>query len=171
MAAIPSAKNYQIPTGIVYFMETGQSTWRDLGNCPKVTLKPNLETKEHKSSRDGARSTDRVFVTSKDIDVTLSLEEITPENLRLFWLGTQSTNSDAQAVIDIFTVNSITGSLKFTGTNEVGSTYEVILEQVEFLPSDSMDLIADDLISLPLTGKASKVNGSFGTFTKTGDEA
>lgn len=171
MAAIPSAKNYQIPTGVVSFREEGESAWRDLGNVPKVTLKPNLETKEHKSSRDGARSTDRIFVTSKDIDVTLSLEEITPENLRLFWLGTQTTNSDAQEVIDIFTVNSIKGALKFVGTNEVGSTYEVMLEQVEFLPSDSMELISDDLISLPLTGKASKVAGSFGTFTKTGDEA
>lgn len=171
MAAIPSVKNYQIPTGVVSFRETGESTWRDLGNCPEITLKPTLETKEHKTSRDGARSTDRTFVTSKSIDVTLKLEEITPENLRLFWLGSLSTNSSSEQVIDIFTVNSIKGSLKFEGTNEVGSTYDVMLEEVEFLPSDAMNLIADDLINLSLNGKASKVNGSFGTFTKTADEA
>lgn len=170
MPASPSVKNYMIPTGIVSFKEEGESEYRDLGNVPKVTLKPNLETKEHKSSRDGARSTDRTFVISKDIDVTLSLEEVTPENLRLFWLGTLTSPSDGDE-IDIFTVNSIKGSLKFEGTNEVGDTYDVTLEQVEFLPSDAMELIADDLISLPLTGKASKVAGSFGTFKKTGEEA
>lgn len=171
MPAIPSAKNYQIPTGIVSFKAEGEVTWRDLGNVPEITLKPNLETKEHKSSRDGARSTDRVFVTSKDIDVSLKLEEITSENLALFWLGTKSTTSAGDDVIDIFTVNSIKGQLKFVGTNEVGSTYDVLLNAVEFLPSDAMSLISDDLISLPLTGKATKVSGSFGTFTKTADEA
>lgn len=171
MTASPSVKNYQIPTGIVSFRAEGESTFRDLGNVPKLTLKPNLETKEHKSSRDGARSTDRTFVISKDIDVTLSLEEVTPENLALFWLGTQTTNSATQEVIDLFTVNSIKGELKFVGTNEIGDVYDVLLNSVEFLPSDAMELIADDLISLPLTGKASKVAGSFGTFTRTGSEA
>lgn len=170
MPGSPDVKNYYIGTGIVSFKATADTAFRDLGNVAKVTLKPVLTTKEHNTSRAGSRSVDRTLVTARKVEVTLDIEEITPENLALFWSGDMAVVS-LKKTITLFTHNSIIGELKFHGTNGVGSQYDVDLLRVEFVPSNQMDLIGTDLMSLTLTGVASQVGGSFGTITEMAEEA
>lgn len=163
MASTVSTLNYQIPSGIVYFREAGQSAWRDIGNVPKLTLKALIETLEHKSSRDGNRSVDIIVDVSKDIEVAFTAEEITPENLAMFWLGTLDTNSDAEDVVTMLSGSSLTGDLKFEGAeNSRGPVYTYLITNLKLVPQDAQDLIADSFTSLSFSGKASG-----GTITKT----
>lgn len=167
----PSILNYYSGTGNVYFQKAGEVTWRHVGNAPSFKIKPTLTKKEHNSSMDGARGVDVTFITGRKLEVTIELEEFTPENLALAFLGTQSTNSDTHELIDIFTQNSIVGSLKFTGNNEQGSQYEVILASVEFQPDAEVEFIGQDTGTLTLSGIATKVAGSFGTIEELADQA
>lgn len=166
----PSVLNYFIGTGILSWKPTGSGTYRDLGNAPSFRMKPTLTKVEHNSSRDGSRSVDRTLITGQKIEVTIELEEITPENLAMAFLGTVATNSTAQQVIELFTSTSVTGALKFVGTNDLGSQYQVDLVNVEFTPDAEFDWISEEITSITLTGIATKVNNSFGTITELADE-
>jgi hypothetical protein len=79
----PSVLNYFIGTGILSFKAAGAPVYRDLGNAPSFKTKLALTKKEHKSSRDGARSIDRTTITDKKIEITFTLEEPTPENVAM----------------------------------------------------------------------------------------
>lgn len=163
MPSTVSVSNYQIPSGIVYFRADGQSAWRDLGNVPKLTLKAIIETSEHKTSRDGNRSVDDIQEISKDIEATFTAEEVTPENLAMFWLGEQSTDSDGHDVVTMLTSSSLKGDLKFEGAaNSKGPVYTYLITGLKLVPTDSQELISDKMTSLSFSGKASG-----GTITKT----
>jgi len=163
MPSTVSTQNYQIPSGIVYFREQGQSAWRDVGNVPKLTLKAVIETIEHKTSRSGNRSVDKIFEISKDIEVAFTAEEVTPENLAMFWLGELGTDSDSNDVVNMLQTSSLTGDLKFEGAaDSTGPVYTYVITGLKLVPTDAQDLIADQATSLSFSGKASG-----GTITKT----
>jgi hypothetical protein len=167
----PSPLNYFSGTGNLYFKKVGDADYRHLGNATAFKTKPTYDKREHKSSMDGARSVDRTFITGRKLEVTVSLDEITPENLAIAFLGTQSTSSAGQKVIDVLALDSVTGSIKLTGTNDQGSKYEVILPLVEFQPDSEFDWLADQDGVIELIGTASKTAGSFGTITEIASEA
>lgn len=172
MPTSPDVQNYFSGTGIVSFKASGQSTYRDLGNAPDVTLELVLDTTDHKSSRDGARSVDRIFVNSKKGQLTLTLEEITPENLALAFLGTVETNTAGLTTVKGFTANSLTGALRVVGTNEIGSKYQLDALNVQFIPTGGgFKFIAPDSSTIELTGNVSKdVNDDYFTITELSDE-
>lgn len=167
----PSVLNYFIGTGVLMWKPSGEATWQDLGNAPSFKTKPTLTKIEHNSSRDGSRSVDRTLINGQKIEVTIELEEITPQNLALAFLGEEGANSSGQTVVSLFTKSSVKGSLKFTGTNNVGTRYEVILNDVEFTPDSEFDWISDAITSITLAGIATNTSGSFGTITELTTEA
>ena len=167
----PSVLNYFIGTGIMSWQAGGAGLFRDLGNAPSFRMKPTLTKIEHNSSRDGSRSVDRTLITAQKIEVTIELEEITPANLAMAFLGTESANSSGQTVIELFTTSSVQGALKFVGTNNIGTKYEVLLNSVEFTPDAEFDWISEEITSITLTGVATNNTGSFGTITEVSTEA
>jgi hypothetical protein len=168
----PSVLNYFIGTGILSFDAGQTGTYRDLGNAPSFQMKPTLTKIEHNSSRDGSRSVDRTLITGQKIEVTIELEEITPANLALAFLGSASENTAGQTAIEIFTQSSVSGRLKLVGTNNVGTRFEVILNNVEFTPDAEFDWISEEITSITLAGIATNtVGGSFGTITEIATEA
>jgi hypothetical protein len=167
----PSILNYFIGTGILSWQAGGAGAFRDLGNAPSFRMKPTLTKIEHNSSRDGSRSVDRTLISGQKIEVTIELEEITPANLAMAFLGEQSQNSAGQTVVSLFTQSSVQGKLRFVGTNNVGTRYEVELTSVEFTPDSEFDWISEEITSITLVGIATNVTGSFGTITETATEA
>lgn len=167
----PSVLNYFIGTGVLTWQAGGVGDFVDLGNAPSFKTKPTLTKIEHNSSRDGSRSVDRTLVSGQKIEVNITLEEITPHNLAMAFLGEESANSSGQTVISLFTKSSVKGKLKLVGSNNVGTRYEVILNDVEFTPDAEFDWISEDITSITLTGIATNTSGSFGTITELTTEA
>jgi len=161
----PNITNYFVGKGIVEFKRTGASVWKHLGNVPEFELTPNAESLEHFSSMEGVRSKDRTIVLKKSMTVRVLMEEWNAHNLGLALLGDPETNSDGYTEIDIFSENAISGELRFTGTNEVGPRWIILLNKVDFLPSSSLNPISDEWGQLEVTGECAVVNGSFGTAT------
>ena len=166
-----ATSDYYIGKGIVSFMKTGEVTYRDVGNVPEFEFTPELEELEHFSSRAGVRSKDRTIVLEKNGTLRIVLEEFTPENLAIAFLGTL-TDDTYGTVIDIFASNAITGAIRFVGTNQIGTRYQIDFPNVSFIPSGTIGLISDEWGQIELTGDVLvDAYGSFGTVELLGIEA
>ncbi len=73
--------------GRVYFMASGGTAYLDWGNVPKLELNPEVETKEHFSSREQAMENDKSYVTKKTLKAALDMDEMSPDNINIAFLG------------------------------------------------------------------------------------
>jgi len=164
-------RNYTIGKGIASFKKTGASVYRDLGNCPAFEFTPTAETLDHFSSRTGVKSKDRSVVVSTEGELKITMEEFTVENLALALLGNIDEDSSGRPVIDILQNSSVTGLVKFTGTNSVGQKFEWIFNNVSFIPSSTVSPLSDEWGTFEVTGQVLVDNGGkFGTVTHIGGE-
>ena len=160
-----SIDNYTVGKGIVSFKPTGGASYVDMGNCTEFEFTPEIEKLDHFSSREGVRTKDKSVVLQKSGTIRLVLDEWSVENLKLAVLGSSAVVGGAD-VIQIFDESSVSGSLKFTGTNDIGPKYEWIFSAVDFIPSSALNLISDEWGTIELTGECAAVSGSFGTITE-----
>ena len=163
MPTSPSVQNYHIGKGVVTFKETGSATFVDLGNAPSFVYTPNVEKKEHFSSREGIKTKDFTAITSISATIKVQLDEITPENLAMFALGELSSDG----TITGLTKAEFTGTLKVVGTNDIGQ--HVGWEgDISFVPSGDFSFItdSDDFSVLELEAEVQKApDGSFGVWS------
>jgi hypothetical protein len=167
MPTSPSVQNYHIGKGIVSFKETGSAIFVDLGNAPSFVYTPNVDKKEHFSSREGVNTKDFTAITKIGATIKVTLDEITGENLAMFALGEQSTDTDGNAVIRGMTKTEFTGELKVSGTNDIGQHVDW-LGTVSFVPSGDFSFITDgdDFTTIEIEAEVMKgADGSFGVWT------
>jgi hypothetical protein len=160
-----SIDNYTVGKGIVSFKKVGGADYVDMGNCTEFEFTPEIEKLDHFSSREGVRTKDKSVVLQKSGTVRLVLDEWSVDNLKLAVLGSSAVVGGAD-VIQIFDQSSVSGSLKFTGTNDIGPKYEWVFSAVDFIPSSALNLISDEWGTIELTGECAAVSGSFGTITE-----
>lgn len=163
-------KNYYIGKGILEFKRHGEPDYIDMGNATAFEITPELEKLDHFSNRRGVKQKDRTVIVSKKATVKVTLEEWTPRNVALALLGKLGVDAQGRDEVEIFGENAIGGSLRFTGTNEVGPKWQIVLPEVEFSPSAAVSPITDEWGALELSGDVSAVDGKFGTATKIADE-
>jgi hypothetical protein len=163
MPTSPNVQNYHIGKGIVTFKETGSATFIDLGNAPSFVYSPNVEKKEHFSSREGIKTKDFTAITQISATIKVTLDEITPENLAMFALGDLASDG----TITGLTKAEFTGTLKVVGTNDIGQ-HVGWTGDISFVPSGDFSFItdSDDFSTLELEAEVQKADdGSFGTWT------
>lgn len=168
MPTSPSVLNYFIGKGTLSFTPSGGSA-RALGNAPTFEVVPTIEKLDHFSSMEGIKSKDRSVTVSVSGTVNIVLDEITKENLAMALFGDPEENSAGDNAFDILGTEEIEGSLTFVGTNSVGNKFTVVVNSVSFTPSAGFNFISEEFGEISLTGEMAKVNGSFGTVTKTAD--
>jgi hypothetical protein len=124
--------------------------WQDLGNCPKFSFKPEIETLEHFSSRQGVKTRDQQIVTALKGALTVELDEITPENLQFALLGTMTGAAGAR-VVKVFANAQVTGEVKLVQTNSIGRRFELKFGHVQVMPDQEIDFIGDDYSTIQTT--------------------
>ena len=168
MPTSPDTGNYHIGKGIVSFKEAAAADFVDLGNAPSFLWEPTIEKLEHFSSREGVKTKDFTAVTQVGATVTITLDEITKENLALFTLGEIGTaDVDGSIPISAFKNTEIKGEIKVEGTNDIGQKVG-FLATVSFVPSGQISLITaeDSFSTLELQAEVIKsTDGDFGVFT------
>lgn len=85
--------DYNLGRGIIYIAELDGTSglpldYRDLGNAPSFALSVDVEELVHQSSRAGLRTVDKRLVISQTVNFSFVLEELSAENLALFFSGT-----------------------------------------------------------------------------------
>jgi hypothetical protein len=141
----------QVGKGIVSFKKTGDVDFRDLGNVSALTITPEVDTLEHFSSREGTKKKDLVIIIQQKASCKITMEEITAENLALMVYGDVDEAAVGGPTVEIFANSSITGELKFVGTNDVGPKITVNLYNVSFTPSGDLSMISDEFNSMEVT--------------------
>lgn len=165
----PDIRNYTVGKGKVYFKGVDESDFRAVGNCPTFEFTPEVEKLEHFSSMEGVKVRDRTVIISKKGTLKIVTDEFTMVNLALAVLGDITTPGGVET-IEIFAHNSISGEIKFIGTNEVGPRRVWHFLKVDFIPGQSVSPISDEWGLIELSGEVSASGGSFGTISAIGDE-
>lgn len=104
-AGTTQTADYNLGRGIIRIAELDSSTglpveYRDLGNAPSFALSVDIEELVHQSSRTGLRTVDKRLTISQTVNFNFVLEELSAENLALFFSGeTNSATNPAVAGI------------------------------------------------------------------------
>jgi hypothetical protein len=167
MPTSPSVQNYHIGKGIVSFKEAGASTYTDLGNAPSFVYTPNVEKKEHFSSREGVKTKDLTAITSLAATIKFTLDEITGQNLAFFALAGVGIDTDGNATLSGLSKPEFTGEIKLVGTNDIGQQIDFDAT-VSFVPSGDFSFItdSDDFSTIEIEAEVQRdADGNFGVWT------
>jgi hypothetical protein len=164
----PNVSNYRLGKGILYVKRSGETVYRDIGEVADFTVSVASSQLQHKSTREGVGVVDFTLLTETSSTLKFSMEEVTPENWALMFLGTPVTLTNGDIIIDVLSNANTTVDVKFESTNENGPSinYEA---NVTITPTGDVAMVtnADTLTSLPITAGVNKdaITGAFGRFT------
>lgn len=167
MATPPNIANYRIGAGIVTYTDDNTSGDIDLGNCPSFVLTPDIQTKEHFSSRTPIRTKDVTRITQLGVKVKMTLEEITAQNLAFFALSDIESSTAGDDLLRGLSRTTFTGTLTLTGTNSVGAMIDWV-GRVSFVPAGDFELIGatDDYTSIEVEADVLvDDDGNYGVWT------
>lgn len=112
---LPQTSDYSLGRGKLYVAKldtaTGkpdQSGWRDVGNVPDFSVSIDIEELLHQSSQAGLRVTDKRVVVSQTMNLSISLDELSGQNMALFFSG--DTASVTNPAVAGFAATNITTS-------------------------------------------------------------
>jgi hypothetical protein len=131
-----STDYYVTGGGILYIKKVDDEAYVDVGNCPSLTVKPEVEMLEHVSNRGGRGTTDKKVTQKIKVMLNFKLDELSVDNLSMFMLGTAATDT-------VVLANAVTEeySVKFVSDYEAGDNATWEFPRVEISPSDAMELI------------------------------
>lgn len=90
MPVSPSADNYTLGRGIVYFDKLESTVYqgeRDLGNANSVTVNVAIDTLDHFSNRSGLKAKDKKVVLQITPTISFTLDEINYDNVQLVFMA------------------------------------------------------------------------------------
>lgn len=108
-----ASENLTVPRGRVLFAEfmPGTRAPRDdirwLGNCPEFTLSRDSSELNHFGSTGGLRTMDASIPLGGDFGGTLTTDDINPENVRYWFMGTNQTVSVSAKTSVVQTIENV----------------------------------------------------------------
>ena len=151
--------NYTIGKGIVSIknpFDTG--AYVEVGNVSKFAFKPELEVKEHYDFQAPVKTLDKKVPILAKGSLTLTMDEITSDNLALVVFGTNGGGT-----VSLLTATVAEVAVKIVGTGAIGNKYSWEFLRVFMQPQNEIQLISDDWMELELTGEVLRTGGVFGT--------
>lgn len=165
MATSPNIENYQMSLGSLYIKIDGvDGSLRHVGNAPSITYSPDIDLLEHNQSMSGIQSVDFTLARRLSATLAVTLEEVTPENMALFVLGTPSANTAGDQTIGGLTSTAMTGDLEFIGANSIGQMIDFRC-RVSITPTGEFNLISDEINTIELEMKVLQDDGQYGEWT------
>ena len=164
----PATSNYTLGKGVLSVATYGSAVFTDLGNCPSMEVEPTEETLDHFSSRSGTRNKDKLATLEKGYTLNFTLDELSVENLALFFKATHTGNAEIQGLMG---ANDQEHILKFVSENATGPDYTWIFHRIRVGSAGPMGLISEEWAELALTaeGLLDSTNPASPWFTITAD--
>lgn len=124
------SRNVQIPHGVrLMFLESGTTSWINLGDLSDVSVTPLAEFLEAFSNHDGKNALVKRILTNRGISIECTLNEINVENLKLVFMGgaTGTQTKTIQVAETLTGYEDANGSVLYTlgDTPAIGSTITV----------------------------------------------
>lgn len=162
----PDVRNLQVGKGFLLFTPEGGSV-SHLGNCPKVVYTPRVTVLPHFSAMSGTKVQDFSIITQKGGEVAVDMEEMTANNLSLFFLGSVDSTDPDNVTVGIFDeLQQIRGRLQYYATNDVGPRWYMDLTRVLLSPQGNFNPISDqyNVMTVTMTHVVDD-SGLFGTLS------
>lgn len=162
----PNSNNYQIGKGFLIFTPEGGTAYH-LGNCPKVVYSPAVTVLPHFSAMAGTKVQDFSVILQKGGSVAVDMEELTANNMSLFFLGSVDDTNPDEIVVGIFDqLAQIKGRLQYYATNDVGPRWYFDLTRVLISPTGQFNPVSDQYNAMTVTmAHVIDDSGLFGTMT------
>lgn len=148
-----SPANYTLGKGKIWIapyneaLAVTKADFKEMGNCPQVSVTLAEETLEHFSSMGGVKEKDKEVPISLSYTLTINTDEITTENLVLFFQGQALPNG---------TIYGLSGStqeyvIKFISDNSAGNNRTFVFHRVKVKGEGEIALISEEWMSMGLT--------------------
>jgi hypothetical protein len=160
MATSPNTINYVLSQANVQFTPTGGSQFH-MGNCTRFIYTPTVDKLEHFSRMAPVRIKDKTVIRQISATIQLTLEEVTEENLALFF----QADADTSAILAMTNMNQ-EGVITLDGTNSVGNQLN-FTGKVSFNPAGDFDFLKEDWTEILLNADVLLDAGSYGVITIT----
>jgi hypothetical protein len=160
MATSPDTINYVLSQANVQFTPTGGSQFH-MGNCTRFIYTPTVDKLEHFSRMAPVRIKDKTVIRQISATIQLTLEEVTEENLALFF----QADADTSSILAMTNMNQ-EGVLVLDGTNSVGNQLN-FTGKVSFNPAGDFDFLKEDWTEILLNADVLLDAGSYGVITIT----
>lgn len=142
---LPKTTDYSLGRGKLYVAKLDTATgkpdadgWRDVGNVPDFSCSIDIEELLHQSSQSGLRVTDKRVVVSQTLNMSISLDELSSQNMALFFSGDTATVTNP-------TVAGFT-AVVLTADAKLGRWYDIV---------NASGVRAMDLIAANVTARES----------------
>ncbi len=154
----PTSQNYEIGRGklLLDVFESGAATgsFVDRGNCSSFALSMEENTLDHTSSLEGLATKDVTVTLDKSIKGSFTLEEITKENLQIWFSGDMGTVAQTDA--------DITDGLLTISAQAVGKWFKLYDDPANLF-NRATGLPVFDITSPVLTNNAGSTTYALGT--------
>lgn len=127
----PETSSYILGRGKMYFSEILKdgtpAGWRFVGNCPEVTATLESENYEHFRSTSGLKVKDLDIIISQSINWSTSLENMSPENMAVFFSADKDTSYANPAIAGFSNTTLVAaGSMQHETTTQEGLWYQLV---------------------------------------------
>lgn len=162
MPASPSEQNIQYGAGVLRIkVDDVDEVLRHVGNMTSMNLSADIETIDKKQTMSGLKTTYIKITTELSKTLEAVLDEVTPENMALFVMGTQSTNTDGDVEISGGTQTEMLCDFEYTSDNPNGRQM-IFSGRGQITPNGDFSFITDGLTSIPISIAILKDGGEFG---------
>lgn len=162
MPASPSAQNIQYGAGVLRLKVDGvDEVLRHVGNMSSFTLTKELQTIDKKQTMSGLKSTYIKIITEVAARLQTVLDEVTPENMGLFVMGTPTSNTDGGTSISGLTRTEMLCDFEYTSDNPNGRDM-IFNGRGSITPNGDFSFITDGLTSIPIAIEIQESGGEFG---------
>lgn len=167
----PNPRNYAVSKGFCIFTPDDTAVAHHLGNMTQWLYTPKVDILPHYSTMAPIKVQDFTTILQAGGSVRADLEEMTAYNLSLFFQGSVDTSDPNAVTVGIYDVlESITGSIQFYATNNVGPRWFFNLTRCQITPSDTLNMISDAYNKMPITmSHIIDDEGLFGTIVLQAD--
>jgi hypothetical protein len=115
-----------------------------LGNSPKMVYTPKISVLPHNSSMAGTKVQDFSIITQKGGEIAVDCEEMTVNNLSLWFNGDIDTTDPDAIKVGMWSKNGqFIGRLQYYATNDVGPRYFFDFTRVQLSPTGNFNPISD----------------------------
>lgn len=163
----PDQHNYVVGKGFLLFQPSDALVPFHIGNVPKYNYTPKVEVLPHFSEMAGTKVQDFSVILQKGGEISIDMEEMTANNMSLFFMGDIDASHPNAVVVNIYSkLSQIEGQLWFYATNDVGPRWYQYLTKVLLNPTGTFDPISDKYNVMTVNG-AHVIDGTglFGTLT------
>lgn len=151
----PSTTNYTLGKGMLYLARYSEDAavteadFKAMGNCPTLTVAVNQEKLEHYSSMGGVNKKDAETTTTLGYTLSPTTDEITNDNLAIFFQGQMLPNGKIKGLAD----TNQEFALRFVTDNPMGPNRVWDFHRVKLAGNGDAALIGSEWMQLGLTGE------------------